>query len=181
MSALKHGLFSRGFLSCDRCGDNGSCESFEPGGRCGLEKEVYESLVSELVDEYYLDKVADMILVNRAAMYIIRIARGEAYEACVGVSEKSVEWGNYIARLDNSLRGLMRDLALTRSKRKEGEKDALSVDIELLLRQLQLRVGSDGGIMGKVKFPMGLLLEEWKAEQVADRRGRGKGGGEETS
>jgi len=145
-----------------------------------LEKEVYESLVSELVDEYYLDKVADTILVNRAAMYMIRLARGEAYEARVGVSEKSMEWGKYIGRLDNSLRGLMRDLALTRSKRKEGEKDSLSVDIERLLRQVQLKVGSDRGIMDKAKFPMGLLLEEWKAEQVADHRGRGNGGGEET-
>ena len=181
MSALKHGFFSKRFLPCDRCPVNGDCESFVPGGRCGLEKEVYESLVSEFVKEYYLDKVVDTMMVNRAAMYMIRIARGEAYEAGVGVSEKSVEWGKYIARLDNSLRGLLRDLALTRSKRKEGEKGKLSVDIEHLLRQVQLKGVDDGGILGKVKSPMGLLLEEWKTEQVADRRGRGKGGEEETS
>ena len=64
-----------------------------------------------MVNEFDLESFADQILVERLAMYLLRIARAEAYECFVGVSEKSVVWGGYISRLDNTLRGLMNDLA----------------------------------------------------------------------
>jgi hypothetical protein len=89
-----------------------------------------------LVEEFELDSVADRILVERGAMYLIRIARAEAYEAAVGVTEKSAVWGTYISRLDNTLRGLLNDLAVTRLKRKQLEKnEALLVSVDDLLRK----------------------------------------------
>jgi hypothetical protein len=84
--------------------------------------------------EFELESVADRILVERAAMYLVRIARAEAYEVAVGVTEKSALWGVYISRLDNTLRGLLNDLALTRVKRKQVEKDeALLVSALIVL------------------------------------------------
>jgi len=136
LSALKHGFFRAGFMLCDRCAWNGECKYFKPGGRCLLEKRAFRKVVSELVEEFELESVADRILVERAAMYLIRIARAEAYEAAVGVTEKSALWGGYISRLDNTLRGLLNDLAVTRVKRKKLEKDeALLVSVDDLLKK----------------------------------------------
>jgi hypothetical protein len=69
-------------------------------------------------------------------MYLIRIARAEAYESAVGVSEKSALWGAYISRLDNTLRGLLNDLAVTRVKRLQLEKgERLLVSVDDLLKK----------------------------------------------
>jgi hypothetical protein len=136
MSALKHGFFKAGFMLCDRCALNVKCEHFKPGDRCLLERKAFDKVVSELMEEFELESVADRILVERAAMYLIRIARAEAYEAAVGVTEKSVLWGVYISRLDNTLRGLLNDLAVTRVKRKHVEKDeALLVSVDEVLKK----------------------------------------------
>jgi hypothetical protein len=87
------------------------------------------------MEQYELEGVADRILAERAAMYLIRIARAEAYESAVGVTEKSSLWGAYISRLDNTLRGLLSDLAVTRTKRKQFERNgALLVNIDALLK-----------------------------------------------
>jgi hypothetical protein len=84
--------------------------------------------------------VADRILAERAAMYLIRISRAETYESMVGVTEKSALWGAYISRLDNTLRGLLNDLAVTRVKRKGLEKaEELMVNVEDLLERLTKR------------------------------------------
>lgn len=140
MSALKHGFFRVGFMLCDRCVLNAGCEVFSPGGECSKEREVVDWLVGELTKQYGLDAVVDQIYVWRAAMYLIRVVRAEAYEATVGVSEKSVLLGSYISRLDNSLRGLLNDLAVSRSKRRQLEKsDELMVDIGTLLKSLTER------------------------------------------
>jgi hypothetical protein len=101
-----------------------------------LERQAFEKVVSDLVEEFDLDNVADKILVERAAMYLIRITRAEAYEAAVGVTEKSALWGAYISRLDNMLRGLFNDLAMTRGKRKQLEKnEALLVSLDEILKK----------------------------------------------
>jgi len=113
MSALKHGLFRIGFMPCDRCAINGSCQQFKAASECVLEKTAFEGLVKELTRQYELDMVADRILAERTAMYLIRISRAETYEARVGVTDKSVFWGTYISRLDNTLRGLLNDLAVS--------------------------------------------------------------------
>jgi hypothetical protein len=123
-------------MLCDRCVANAKCKRFKPEGECVLEKKAFEKIVLELMEQYELEGVADRILAERAAMYLIRIARAEAYESAVGVTEKSSLWGAYISRLDNTLRGLLSDLAVTRTKRKQFEKnEALLVNVDDLLKK----------------------------------------------
>jgi hypothetical protein len=101
-----------------------------------LERKAFRKVVSGLMEEFELDSVVDRILVERAGMYLIRIARAEAYEAAVGVTEKSTLWGAYISRLDNTLRGLFNDLAVTRLKRKQLEKnEAFLVSVDDVLKK----------------------------------------------
>jgi len=164
MSNLKHGFFKRGFMLCDRCVLNAKCESFAPGGECSAEKQAYDWLSSELIGQYGLEGLADEVLVGRLAMYMIRIVRAEVYEASVGVSEASVVWGRYIGELDKGLRALMRDLALTRSERKKGEKDDVFVDVDRLLNGLASRSRIESRIMRR-RSPAGLLLVDWMAER----------------
>ncbi len=141
MSALKHGFFRVGFMLCDRCVLNTRCERFRPESECLREKEAYDQLISDLIEQYGLQGLADQIYVWRAAMYLIRIARAETYESTVGVTEKSALWGAYISRLDNTLRGLLNDLAVTRLKRKQLERgEELMVNVENLLEKLTVRV-----------------------------------------
>jgi len=123
-------------MLCDRCTVNVKCERFKPGDQCQLEKEAFGNLVSEVVEEFELESIADRIMVERVAMYLLRIARAEAYEAGAGITEKSAVWGTYITRLDNTLRGLFDDLAMTRAKRKRLEKDeALLVSVDEVLKK----------------------------------------------
>ena len=150
MSALKHGFFRAGFMLCDRCVLNVRCERFSPDSECVKEKEAYDRIVRELTKQYELDGVADRILVWRAAMYLIRIARAETYESAVGVTEKSVLWGTFVSRLDNTLRGLLNDLGVTRLKRKHLEKgERLMVDLEDLLEDLADRAARKENIVKK--------------------------------
>jgi hypothetical protein len=101
-----------------------------------LEKTSFKRTVSELTDEFELDSLADKILVERAAMYLVRVARAEAYEAGFGPSQKLPTWGNYISKLDNTMRGLLSDLAVTRAKRKQLEKsDSLLVSVDDVLKK----------------------------------------------
>ncbi|WP_309493586.1 hypothetical protein [Candidatus Hecatella orcuttiae] len=138
MSALKHGLYRLGFMLCDRCVVNATCGRFQPGGECGYEKETFSSTVERLVEDYGLEGVADRIMAERAAMYLIRIARAENYEAKVGVSDRSALWGGYIATLDRMLQAILGELAVTRRQRikLEGE-EALMVNVESLLKRLK--------------------------------------------
>lgn len=170
-------------MLCDRCVLNGRCEFFVPGEDCRVEKRSYDRLVSELVEQYGLEGLADEILVGRVAMYLVRIARAEVYEANVGVSDKSAVWGRYIAGLDKVLRGLMKDLALTRAKRREAEKDDLFVDVNRLLKRLEKekkrkKKGKvDKRVMLQVHSPMSLVLKDWEAEmkeaETSGKRGQG--------
>ena len=131
VSALKHGLFSAAFMLCDRCAANAVCEQFTPKSRCQIEREAFDKIVVGLVAEFEMDSFADRILVERLAMYLIRIMRAEAYDASVGVTEKTAFWGYYLARLDKMLRGLFEDLAISRGKRKQLEKgEAMLVSID---------------------------------------------------
>lgn len=169
MSALKHGFFRRGFMLCDRCVLSGKCESFVPGGECGVERKAYDSLVSELMDQYGLVGLADEILVRRVAMYLIRIARAEVYEANVGVSDASVVWGRYISGLDKTLRVLLRDLALTRAERKKLEKGDVLVDVDRLLSGLSKRSMVEKRRARKFS-PTGLLIRDWRVDRRKLRR-----------
>jgi len=137
-----------------------------------LERQAFEKVISDLVEEFDLDNVADKILVERAAMYLIRITRAEAYEASVGVTEKSALWGAYISRLDNVLRGLLNDLAMTRGKRKQLEKsEALLVSLDEVVKKFakteektpklrELNVEKRRVVIGQRRA----LLAKWKRE-----------------
>jgi hypothetical protein len=170
LSALKHGFFRAGFMLCDRCAWNGECKKFRAGGECARERRVFRKVVRELVGEFGLESVADRILVERAAMYLVRIARAEAYESGVGVSEKSALWGGYISRLDNTLRGLMNDLAVTRLKRKQLEKsEALLVSVDDLVKKFARTQGETGRRVGKEKrrvsvSPRRVLYAGWRKD-----------------
>ena len=119
---------------------NANCEQFNPNSVCTVEKEAFEQLVKELTKHYKLDAVADRILAERAAMYLIKISRVETYEAISGVTQKSLFLGSYITRLDNTLRGFLNDLAVSRLKRKGLEKtEQLMVNIEDILERLATR------------------------------------------
>jgi len=161
MSALKHGFFRRGFMLCDRCVLSGKCESFVPGGECAVERKAYDWLVSELMSQYGLEGLADEILAGRVAMYLIRIARAEVYEANVGVSDVSAVWGRYIADLDQVLRALLRDLALTRAERKKLEKGDMLVDVDRLLNGLRRRSMVVARVLVRRRSPISLLLKDW--------------------
>jgi hypothetical protein len=136
LRAIKHGAYDLGFLPCDRCNSNSSCEQFMPKGRCPIEQKIFSKIVAELTEEFDLDSLADKILVERAAMYMIRILRAEAYDAGKGISEKGSAVGVYIARLDTVLRGLFSDLAVSRSKRKQSERgEALLVSLDEVVKK----------------------------------------------
>lgn len=159
-------------MLCDRCVLNTRCERFEAGGECALEREAYDWLVSELTEQYGLEGLADEILAGRAAMYLIRIARAEAYESAVGVTEKSILWGKYIRGLDNTLRGIMRDLAVTRAKRKRLEKgEELLVDLDDLLekfvKESERRSREFAGVKKRriTSAPVMALLTDWRDER----------------
>ncbi len=123
-------------MLCDRCAWNGKCKSFVCGGECALERKMFGKTVSRLKEEYGLDGVADRILAERAAMYLVRIARAEAYEAAMGVSGKTATWGAYVTRLDNTFRKVLGDLAVTRSRRRQLEKEeGMLVDVDDVMRK----------------------------------------------
>lgn len=182
-------------MLCDRCAVNAKCKRFKPSGECVIEKRAFDKTVLDLMEQYELEGVADRILAERAAMYLIRIARAEAYESVVGVTEKSSLWGAYISRLDNTLRGLLSDLAVTRAKRKQFEKnEALLVNVDDLLkkfakterepRRLKKIVVKELSVKKRltVYSPRRALLASWRRECRRFRsniRGRGDVGNQE--
>jgi len=173
-------------MLCDRCVLNGECKNFQPKAQCSLEKEAFEKVVSQLMEEFELESIADRILSERVAMYLIRIARAEAYEAAVGVTEKSVLWGTYIGRLDSTLRSFLNDLAVTRIKRKQLEKDdALLVSVDELLKKFAKAEGQSrkrAGLVEKRRVDLAsrrALLSSWRMEcrklRLIVRRGENVG------
>lgn len=159
-------------MLCDRCVMNTRCERFEPAGECVLEREAYDWMVKELMEQYELEGLADEILASRVAMYLIRIARAETYESAVGLTDKSVLWGRYVSGLDNTLRGLMRDLAVTRAKRKQYEKgEELMVNVDDLLEKFVQKSKRRVKKLVRVQKPrirrvsMETLLRDWRKER----------------
>ena len=136
LRATKHGAYDAGFMPCDRCPTNGNCTHFTPKARCWIEQDMFVKIVMQLTKEFELDTFADKILVERAAMYLIRIMRAESYEASKGMTDKSAQLGMYIGRLDNVLRGLFNDLAISRGKRKQFERgEALLVSLDEVVKK----------------------------------------------
>jgi len=150
LSALKHGLFSSGFMLCDRCSSNAKCGRFKPGGQCVLEQETFDKIVAEMIEEYDLDSVVDTILVKRLAMYLIHIARAEAYEAAVGMNEQTAYWDTYIGRMDNMVRGFFNDLAISRGKRLKLQKnDDMLVNFDEVMRKFARADQKSSGSVNK--------------------------------
>jgi hypothetical protein len=136
LGANKHGAYNTGFLPCDRCVTNSTCECFTPKARCIIEQETFDNIVGELTAEFELDSLADKILLERAAMYLIKILRAEAYDAGKGISENGSAVGLYIARLDTVLRALFNDLAMSRGKRKQLQRgEALLVSLDDIVKK----------------------------------------------
>jgi len=159
------------------------CERFVPSGECAVERRAYDWIVPELTGGYGLEGLVDEILVGRVAMYLVRIARAEVYEANVGVSDKSVVWGKYIAGLDKALRGLFKDLALTRTERKKMEKGDVLVDVDRLLQGLakKRRVAkrAEKRVLVGRRSPLSMVLKDWRVDRrrldAVSRGGRGGG------
>jgi len=167
MSALKHGFFRRGFMLCDRCVLNAKCESFAPGGECAVERQAYDGLISELMRQYGLEGLADEILAGRVAMYLIRIVRAEVYEANVGFSDTFTICGKYIESLDKMLRGLLKDLALTRSERKKVEKGDVLVDVDKLLSWLAKKGEVEARtVKVRRRSLFGFVIKDWADEKM---------------
>ena len=151
-------------MLCDRCVLNWKCELLIPGGECGVERKAYGTIVSELKKQYGLQGLADEILVERVAMYLIRVARAEVYEAHVGVSSASVAWGKYIADLDKMLRVFLRELVLTRASQKSLRKNDVLADVDDLLSAV-VRKGRTEPRMHRRRSPARLLLRDWRVEK----------------
>ena len=164
MRALRHGFFRRGFMLCDRCVLNGKCEALVPGGECAVERKGYDSGVSELMAQYALDGLVDEILADRAAMYLIRVARAEAYEANVGVSSGSVSWGKYVAGLDRMLRDFLREMALTRASKKSLQRSDVLTDVDDLLTVVTRKSFVKPRIFRR-QSPSRSLVRDWRIEK----------------
>jgi uncharacterized NAD(P)/FAD-binding protein YdhS len=132
-----------------------------------MEQEAFGKIVLQLTEEFELDNVADRILVERAAMYLVRIMRAEAYEATKDVTERSAQWGMYISRLDNILRGLFNDLAISRGKRKQFERgEALLVSLDEVLKKFAKAEQKvpEAEKRRLVQSPRRALLRKWRRE-----------------
>lgn len=151
-------------MLCDRCVLNGKCELLVPGGECAVERKAYDSITSELLVQYDLKGLADEICASRVAMYLIRIARTEVYEAQVGVSPDSVLLGKYIANLDKMLRVFLRELALTRASQKSLSRNDVLTDVDYLLSTVAKKVRVEPRVFRR-RSPMRRLLRDWTFEK----------------
>ena len=164
MSNYRHGAFGRGFMLCDRCVLNTKCASHVPGGECGIERKAYDSLTSELLEQYELKGLGDEICVSRAAMYLIRIARTEVYEAQLGVSSDSVLLGKYIANLDKMLRAYLRELCVTRSSQRILSRNDVLADVDDLLNAVARKAKVRARIARR-DVNMQWILRDWNRER----------------
>jgi hypothetical protein len=171
LRAVRHGAYDSGFLPCDRCTSNGGCEHFKPKARCQIEHDTFDRIVNQLVEEFELESLPDKILVERAAMYMIRILRAEAFDAGKGISEKGSAVGVYIARLDTVLRGLFNDLAMSRSKRKQLERgEALLVSLDEVVKKFAKAESPKPAETAQVTLEVPVVQVERKRFAQASRR-----------
>ena len=141
------------YCACNMFGD--TCEYknmyFDDDGccRCYIEKLVFDSVVDHFISTYNLDEVADMIILQRLAMTILRImrnekwvaARGEVVERIRSSPDGSVErWfeanasSQIIAKLDSQLLSWLKSLDVTRQGRNAAARNAKGVgDLAALL------------------------------------------------
>jgi hypothetical protein len=111
-----------------------------------------------------LQGLADEILVERVAMYLIRVARAEVYEAHVGVSTASVAWGKCIADLDKMLRIFMRELVLTWASQMSLRKKDVLADVDDLLNTVVRKINIKP-CRHRRRSPARLLFKDWRVEK----------------
>jgi len=121
LSAVRHGFFRVGFMLCDRCVLNVRCGRFSPGGECVFEREVFDRVVEDFTEAYGLDMFADRLSVELIAMDVVRLMRAWNYDAVRGFASEFEVVGNYVSRLEKSLRKLLNDLAVNRGRREKSE------------------------------------------------------------
>lgn len=138
-----------------------------------MEQEKFDKIVADLVEENDLDGMADKILVERLAMYLIRIVRAEAYEATVGLNEKTAYWDSYIGKMDSTLRGVLKDLAINRGSRMKMEKgEELLFSLDKIMRKFassetKSHKHLDQGIKMRRRDPSSVrcqLLDMWEKD-----------------
>lgn len=130
------------------------CEIQDADGvdRCAIEQDMIDSISSAFIEEYELDDVADMLMLSRLTMTMVRIARaeknivkyGELVERTRSQPNGSVEiWmeqnpsGNIVNQLDSRLQAWLKALALSRDARSNLELTNARVDIAQLLSDPQ--------------------------------------------
>lgn len=100
--------------------------------RCYLEKELYDQIIEYISTSYELDGAADLIVLNRLAMAMLRLKRaeklvaknGEIVERRRGAPDGSIEtWfepnsaGSVVDKLDSKLLSWLKSLNVTRQAR----------------------------------------------------------------
>lgn len=112
--------------------------------RCFPEKQFYDSIVNYFKNTYDLDDAADLLMLNRLAMTLTRIMRGEKIVAKQGEiveRERFTEGGSErwfeqssaskaVDQLDKRLQAWLKELAVTKSAR-EGKKVTVDLASEL--------------------------------------------------
>jgi len=112
--------------------------------RCLPEKKLYESIISFFQQHYEVDEAADMLMLNRLAMTLVRIERGEKIIARYGEiteRERFTEGGKetwyeesaaskIVDKLDRRLQSWLKELAVTKAAR-EGRKVEVSGSIDI--------------------------------------------------
>jgi hypothetical protein len=104
--------------------------------RCYLEKELYDQIIEYISTSYELDGAADLIVLNRLAMAMLRLKRaeklvaknGEIVERRRGAPDGSIEtWfepnsaGSVVDKLDTKLLNWLKSLNVTRQARMSQE------------------------------------------------------------
>ncbi len=102
-----------------------------------MEKARFKRIASKLTAEFGLDSASVEILIERAAMNVVKIARMEAYEGAVGIGNaSSITLGYFISRLDDNVRGLFKYLSAVRAQHGQMDNNrAFATGIEEVLRR----------------------------------------------
>jgi len=113
--------------------------------RCLPEKRLYESITTFFQQHYEIDEAADMLMLNRLAMTLVRIERGEKLVARFGeITERERVGGDgsretwyeesaaskIVDKLDRRLQSWLKELAVTKAAR-EGRNVNISGKIDI--------------------------------------------------
>ena len=116
--------------------------------RCIIEQEFFDALTSEFIAEYDLTSIADLLILQRLGMAMIKIQRGERNLVKFGdLVERSQAQPNgtvslwmeanpsnaIVNSLDATLKGWLKELAATRAARSNLELTNTKVDIARIL------------------------------------------------